>query len=116
MIVENTFTSIPDVAKALFDIKLVRALPRWSYKNQYYSRVKVPRLAVPSLFLSGTNDQLIPPKMMTELYQATGSEAKRLAKFQGGTHNETWMCPHYYHTLDYFLETVRKYWPQVENN
>ena len=48
----------------------------------------------------------VPPTMMTELYRACGSERKHLAKFPGGTHNETWSCAHYYHTIVYFLEEV----------
>ena len=44
--------------------------------------------------------------MVTELYRACGSERKHLAKFPGGTHNETWSCAHYYHTIIYFLEEV----------
>ena len=44
--------------------------------------------------------------MMSELYRACGSERKHLAKFPGGTHNETWSCAHYYHTIVYFMEEV----------
>lgn len=44
--------------------------------------------------------------MMSELYRACGSERKHLAKFPGGTHNETWSCSHYYQTILYFLEEV----------
>ena len=44
--------------------------------------------------------------MMSEMYRACGSERKHLAKFPGGTHNETWSCAHYYHTIIYFLEEV----------
>lgn len=107
LIVENTFTSIPDVAKVLFNFKFVRCLPRWFYKNQYLSRLKVPRLTTPVLFLSGTDDKLIPSVMMTELYNSTSSEVKRMARFPGGTHNETWMCNLYYPTIEYFLDEVR---------
>jgi len=106
LMVENTFTSIPEVAKSLFNLKFVRCLPRWFYKNQFLSRLKVPRLTVPVMFLSGTADQLIPPNMATELYNATSSETKQLARFPGGSHNETWMCSHYYQTIEYFLDEV----------
>ena len=44
--------------------------------------------------------------MMTELYNATSSESKQLARFPGGSHNETWMCNHYYQTIEYFLDEV----------
>lgn len=103
---ENTFTSIPDVAKSLFNLKIVRCLPRWFYKNQFLSRLKVPRLTIPVLYLSGMADQLIPTSMMTDLYNATSSDKKQLARFPGGSHNETWMCNHYYQTLEYFLDEV----------
>ncbi len=33
---------------------------------------------------------------------------KRLARFEPGTHNETWMCPGYYETINRFLEEVIK--------
>ena len=107
LMVENTFTSIPEVAKSLFKVKLVRCMPKWMYKNQYMSRVKVPRLTVPVLYLSGTGDQLIPPNMMSELYDSTASEVKQLARFPGGSHNETWMCNHYYQTIEYFFDEVK---------
>ena len=48
----------------------------------------------------------VPPAMMSELYRACGSERKHLAKFPGGTHNETWSCSYYYQTITYFLEEV----------
>ena len=107
LMVENTFTSIPEVAKSLFQVKLVRCMPKWMYKNQFMSRVKVPRLTVPVLYLSGTGDQLIPPSMMSELFNSSASEVKLLARFPGGSHNETWMSNHYYQTIEYFFDEVR---------
>lgn len=104
--IENTFTSIPDIARTLFDFRLVRAIPTWFYKNQFKSRWKVCKISVPVLFLSGLADSLIPPKMMTELFNSCGSERKRLARFPGGNHNETWTCQQYYQTLRYFLNEV----------
>ena len=109
LMVENTFTSIPEVAKSLFQVKLVRCMPKWMYKNQFMSRVKVPRLTVPVLYLSGTGDQLIPPSMMSELFNSSASEVKLLARFPGGSHNETWMSNHYYQTIEYFFDEVQKH-------
>ena len=106
---ENTFTSILEIARILFPVRLIQCLPVWFYKNQFKSRWKVCRICVPVLFLSGAADQLIPVKMMTDLYNACGAEFKSLARFPGGTHNETWTCPHYYHALLYFMEEVREY-------
>jgi hypothetical protein len=36
--IENTFTSIPDIARTLFSFRLVQVLPNWFYKNQFKSR------------------------------------------------------------------------------
>ena len=107
LLVENTFTSIPDMAKTLFDFRIIRAIPQWFYKNQFKSRWKVCKISFPVLFLSGLADGLIPPKMMTELFNSCGSETKRMARFPGGSHNETWMCPQYYQAVRYFLEEVK---------
>ena len=65
LILENTFTSIPDVARVLFNFKIVRFIPNWMFKNQFSSRWKVCKLSSPVLFLSGTADALIPASMMT---------------------------------------------------
>ena len=77
--------------------------------------------------------QLIPPKMMTDLYTTCGAPVKRLARsvgkqfhhciiadlrsniwdiskhldrFPAGSHNETWACSDYYQTITYFLDEV----------
>ena len=85
-------------------------IPLWFHKNKYDSRWKCKRVATPTLFLSGTGDQLVPPKMMTELFNTCGSDTKLLAKFPGGSHNETWNCRHYLNTIqvrDYVLSSIR---------
>jgi len=106
LMVENSFTSIPDIARVLFNFKLVRMIPTWFHKNKFDSRWKCKRVATPTLFLSGSGDQLVPPKMMTDLFNTCGSESKLLAKFPGGTHNETWNCRHYLTTIEYFFNEV----------
>jgi len=106
MMIENSFTSIPDIARVLFNLKIVRMIPNWFHKNKYDSRWKSKRVATPALFLSGSGDQLVPPKMMTDLFNSCGSETKLLAKFPGGTHNETWNCRHYMATIEYFFNEV----------
>ena len=69
MIIENTFTSIPDLAKLIFDCRLIRCLPNWFYKNQYNSLPKIIRCSLPTLFISGLSDELIPPLMMQTLFR-----------------------------------------------
>jgi len=106
VLLENTFTSIPDIARLLFPFRAIKCLPVWFYKNQFKSGRKACRLTQPTLFLSGLSDQLIPPKMMTDLYTSCGAPVKRLARFPAGSHNETWACSDYYQTISYFLDEV----------
>ena len=108
VLLENTFTSIPDIAKALFNYKLVRWMPIWFYKNKFFSKKKVCKISAPTLFLSGLADNLIPSKMMTDLFEACGAENKRLARFPHGNHNETWTCREYYRVVNYFLDEIAK--------
>jgi len=106
VLLENTFTSIPDIARLLFPFRIIKWLPVWFYKNQFKSGRKSCRITQPTLFLSGLSDQLIPPKMMTDLYTTCGAPVKRLARFPAGSHNETWACSDYYQTITYFLDEV----------
>lgn len=104
ILLENTFTSIPEVARLVFPFSFIKYIPVWFYKNQFKSKRKICRLSQPTLFLSGLDDKLIPPRMMTDLYTTCGAPLKKLARFPLGTHNETWTSPDYYQTINYFLD------------
>jgi pimeloyl-ACP methyl ester carboxylesterase len=67
MIVENTFTSIPMMATEI--VSGMERLPMICFRNQFLNLEKIRCIRVPTLFLSGLADQLIPPKMMVELFQ-----------------------------------------------
>ena len=77
VLLENTFTSIPDIARLLFPFRLkcnssfhdscnkcscgcriIKWLPVWFYKNQFKSGRKACRITQPTLFLSGLSDQV----------------------------------------------------------
>ncbi|KAF4527333.1 hypothetical protein B566_EDAN001110 [Ephemera danica] len=108
MIVENTFTSIPDMATILIGWRMIRMLPLCCYKNKFMSVNKMSRVTQPSLFISGLADTLVPPRMMSQLHQHCGSPHKQLLCFDTGTHNETWTCPGYYHAIKTFLNDLRE--------
>ena len=87
IIVENTFTSIPNMVDTL--------MPKVSYFKSLVLRINwssidsIKDITTPILFASGTDDELIPPKMMTELKEnAIKSRFTELYKIQGGTHND----------------------------
>jgi len=105
LIVENTFSSIPDLAKVLFPLQFIRWVPKFCFKNRYESLQKVTSVVCPTLFISGTKDELIPPAMMSDLYTRCSSSLKRLRRFPGG-HNDTWLCKDYSAQLCEFIEGV----------
>ncbi|XP_065652088.1 protein ABHD13 [Hydra vulgaris] len=104
IIVENTFTSIPDMARHLFI--LVNKLPSWCYKNKFPSIDRVAVITTPTLFLSGLADQLVPPKQMVQLYNSSGACLKRIERFDAGSHNDTWQCNGYMDSINNFLNEV----------
>ena len=65
---------------------------------QYPSLTRVSKIHLPTLFISGTADALIPPAMMQELYQV-----QRLVQ-----HNSLHLNKSKSHTLIKFLSSVRK--------
>ena len=87
VIVENTFTSIPDMAKRLFQVFVLDYVPNWCYKNvvrqmkccyssisieglfKYPSLSKIRHIKAPILFLSGGQDELVPSQMMEKLHE-----------------------------------------------
>ncbi|XP_065339390.1 protein ABHD13 [Cloeon dipterum] len=107
-IVENSFTSIPDMAHILLGSRIIKSLPLFCYKNKFPSYDKAPCMARPALFISGLADTLVPPRMMTTLSQRCGSIHKQLLCFETGSHNETWTCHGYYHAISTFLNDLRE--------
>ncbi|XP_064652237.1 protein ABHD13-like [Lineus longissimus] len=108
LILENTFTSLPDIGRTLFNFQVVNSLPDWCFKNQYPSMELVKQIKTPTLFISGQADALIPPPMMESLHAASNSIFKKIVRFEGGTHNETWRSAGYYDAFKKFLAEVYK--------
>ncbi|RVE57876.1 hypothetical protein OJAV_G00203490 [Oryzias javanicus] len=108
IMVENTFLSIPHMAATLFSFLPIRLLPLWCYRNQFLTYRQVALCRMPSLFVSGLSDQLIPPVMMKQLYELSPARTKRLAIFPEGTHNDTWQCQGYFAALEQFMKDLLK--------
>lgn len=82
VIVEGTFTSIPDV----FSSFSLGWLPLGPIITQRFAAVdKVGRLGSPLLVLHGSKDRLIEPELGRRLY-AAAAEPKRFVLLGGGTH------------------------------
>lgn len=71
LVVESTFTTLPDVGQRLYGFLPVKLLMR----DRYASVEKIGRIACPKVFLHGRDDELIPLRMGRRLYDAA-SEPK----------------------------------------
>ena len=85
VIVEGTFTSIPDVASSM----------KWGWlpvgpliTQRFESIKKVAKLQSPLLVVHGTNDALIPSDLGRRLYEAARGR-KHLLLVEGGSHYST---------------------------
>ena len=85
VIIESTFTSIPDVVRGT----------KWGWvpglglavTQPFDSMSKIREIRVPLLVLHGTADHVVPHTMADELYAAAGSNEKQLVKIEGGSHS-----------------------------
>ena len=101
VIVESTFTSLPDMAG-----QLVPGVPsRYLLREQLRSEKKIEKYDGPLFLSHGTADTLIPFEQGKRLYEAASSEKKVLYPVQGGDHN-TFPPAEYYDKLREFLGTI----------
>jgi pimeloyl-ACP methyl ester carboxylesterase len=103
VIVENTFCSIPSMMDKLFPIL---SYFKFLCTNRWSSLDIVSSLEIPFLGLSGGNDGLVPPVMMTDLFQNCASSIKRLHVFPEGEHMDTFTADGYFPKFKEFIDEV----------
>eukprot|EP00002_Diphylleia_rotans_P027537 TRINITY_DN5524_c0_g1_i1.p1 TRINITY_DN5524_c0_g1~~TRINITY_DN5524_c0_g1_i1.p1 ORF type:complete len:219 (+),score=25.26 TRINITY_DN5524_c0_g1_i1:228-884(+) len=106
-IVENTFTSIPDMIDVVMPfLKFAKLL----CTNQWQSLECAKKVKIPMLFISGQKDELVPREMMETLYKACSKAPLcEILKIHNGTHNDTWARNGYDQGLESWF---RKVFPQ----
>lgn len=100
LILESTFTSVPDLAAKLYPIFPVRLLARFRYDARHY----LANVDCPVLVVHSPDDELIPFEHGQALYEAAGTPKEFLQI--GGTHNEGFIQSgrRYREGLDRFLD------------
>lgn len=83
LILQSTFTSLPDITRAVFPRLPLHILAG----NLFDTKNVVRRLRVPLLLIHGTADEVCPPWMAHSLYDACPA-AKRLFTIHGGLHKD----------------------------
>lgn len=85
LILESTFTSMPEMARVVLPILPVgRLLP-----ERFDSLEKIPRLRAPLLQFHGTWDEIIPFRLGRKLF-ASAPEPKAFVAIEGAGHNDTY--------------------------
>lgn len=99
LIVESSFTSIPDMAGAHYPF-----VPRFLVRTQMNSVVKVPFVSMPKLFIHSREDRVVPFRLGRALFEAA-SQPKRFHEVVGAGHNDTWLVGgnEYFGALSQFI-------------
>jgi fermentation-respiration switch protein FrsA (DUF1100 family) len=84
LIVQSSFTSIPDMAKRLIPI-----LPKFLIRTRMDSVSKIARVSCPKLFIHSPADEIVPYALGRRLFQ-TAAEPKAFYDVSGAPHNETY--------------------------
>jgi uncharacterized protein len=85
LIVESTFTSLADIARALS----YEWLPvQWILSQKFDSLDKIAQVHLPVLVVHGDADRYVPARFSKMLYEAARGP-KRLLLVEGGTHNNS---------------------------
>jgi len=105
LVLENTFTSMPDMVDQIFPF--LKHVKNILLTNHWPSKDRIKNLEYPIYFISSERDELVPFAHMEELFTlATKAAFKNKFIIKGGTHNESWQrCQHdYEQKLKEFLE------------
>lgn len=117
LILENTFTSILDMAGVLLPfLKWFIGGPgskgpkilNFVVRSPWSTIDIIGQVEQPILFLSGLQDEMVPPSHMQMLYAKAAAHNRQctLVEFPTGMHMDTWLSggDHYWKTVQQFLE------------
>jgi fermentation-respiration switch protein FrsA (DUF1100 family) len=98
LVLQNPFTSMPDVAAVHYPFLPVRLL----MDTQLNSLAKIKDYRGPLMISHGADDEVVPLAQGRRLFDAASSQQKQFFEIPGGTHNEL-LPPAYYLALREFL-------------
>lgn len=117
LILENTFTSILDMAGVLLPfLKWVIGgsgskgfkLLNFVVRSPWNTIDVIGEIRQPILFLSGLQDEMVPPIHMQKLYAKAAARNRQclFVEFPNGMHMDTWLAggDHYWRTIQKYLE------------
>lgn len=102
IVLENTFLSVKSLIPIV--IPIVQPLA-WMVTEKWNSAERIKQLNpnIPSLYLGGAKDELIPPAHFKALFDLCPSKYKLQKVYPRGTHNDTPMQPGYWQDMHEFI-------------
>ncbi len=104
VVVENTFTSLRDMARIFYSW-----IPSVVVSRGFESIEKLKRVRVPVLFVQATKDEIVPPEMATQLHKAA-NKPKELYLIENARHNDTYLvggAAYRNKLLEFFLKETK---------
>jgi uncharacterized protein len=101
LILQSTFTSLPDIGAELYPWLPVK----WLGSIQYDIRATLPRLHVPVLVMHSRDDGLIGFRHSEQNFAAANAP-KFFCELQGGHNDAAWEAPGFEGAVEKFLKTV----------
>eukprot|EP01016_Furgasonia_blochmanni_P044235 TRINITY_DN6126_c0_g2_i3.p1 TRINITY_DN6126_c0_g2~~TRINITY_DN6126_c0_g2_i3.p1 ORF type:complete len:367 (-),score=104.22 TRINITY_DN6126_c0_g2_i3:176-1183(-) len=109
-ILENSFTSIPDMVDVIFPkLSVLKAIV---LRNYWPSLERIKSLRIPTLFIMSLKDEIVPSAQMDKLYEsAVRIPIKEKYEIPEGTHNTNWTInPHaYFESIRRFMQNVKQF-------
>lgn len=102
LILQSTFTSLPDIGTELYPWLPVRLVG----KIRYDTRSKLPRLKIPVLIMHSREDDLIGFRHGERNF-AAANEPKFFCELRGEHNDEAWTAPGFEKAIETFLEAVQ---------
>ena len=101
LIVESSFTSVPEMARHIYRLPFIEYLPH----NRFDSLAKIARVRAPVLIIHGTRDQVIPFEMGQKLFEAA-AQPKTFMRIEGAGHDDPYMVggEAYFNRLKTFVQ------------
>lgn len=100
LVVESTFTRLPDVAARVYPFLPVR----WLMRTRFDSISKIGGYRAPLFVSHGDSDGLVPYDMGRNLYDTAGSTSKKFYTVVGGDHNDPQPDEYYDRLAAFFAE------------
>jgi fermentation-respiration switch protein FrsA (DUF1100 family) len=100
LLLESTFTSVYDIGKQRFWF-----LPlKWLLNYPFQNIKNIENIQMPTSFIHGTNDAVVPYDHGQKLYKKSGSGTKEFYTIKNGEHNNLIAFPAYFNALDAILK------------